>query len=101
MHDPPRRREARLPIYELLKDKHWMTWLPKQTRDNFWKSCKDIVFVISPLLFIEFTLYTFLLLEMGKHVHVLLFCICLFIICLVTLVFMPPGLKYIDVVIIH
>ena len=48
MTDPPRRREARMPIYECLKDKPWMTWLPKQPRADFWKSCKDIVFVISP-----------------------------------------------------
>jgi len=48
MDGPPRRKEYRVPIYEKLKDKNCIIWLPNQTRDEFWKSLNDNMFVICP-----------------------------------------------------
>lgn len=48
MDGPPRRKEYRVPIYEKLKDKDCIIWLPNQTRDEFWKSLNDNMFVICP-----------------------------------------------------
>jgi hypothetical protein len=48
MGGPPRRIQYRLPIYEKLKDKECMIWLPKQTREEFWNSLNDYAFVVCP-----------------------------------------------------
>ena len=48
MDSPPRRAHFRQPLYNLLKDKEWMMWLPSQSREEFWMSLKDAVFVLSP-----------------------------------------------------
>lgn len=38
----------RTKVYEILKNKDYITFLPKQERIDFWKSCNDSMFVISP-----------------------------------------------------
>lgn len=50
MHDPPRRRVMRVPLYEKLMAQHpaWMKWLPQQTRATFWQECNDVAFVLCP-----------------------------------------------------
>jgi hypothetical protein len=48
MNDPPRRRVMRQPLYEKLRDKQWMTWLPQQTRTEFWESLNNVAFVLCP-----------------------------------------------------
>ena len=48
MDGPPRRKQYRVPIYEKLKDKYCIIWLSNQTRDEFWKSLNDNMFVICP-----------------------------------------------------
>ena len=48
MDGPPRRTEYRLPIYNTLKDKKCMVWLPKQTREEFWKTLNNYAFVVCP-----------------------------------------------------
>ena len=39
---------SRTEVYEKLKNKDYITFLPKQDRIDFWKSCNDSMFVISP-----------------------------------------------------
>jgi hypothetical protein len=48
MSEPLRRRQYRYPIYETLKDKECIIWLPNQNREEFWKSLNDNMFVICP-----------------------------------------------------
>ena len=48
MSGPPRRREFRNPIYNILKDKNCVIWLSKQIRSKFWKNMNDYTFVICP-----------------------------------------------------
>ena len=48
MDSPIRRKTVRQPIYEATKGVQWITWLPKQTRNEFWLSLKDVAFVLSP-----------------------------------------------------
>ena len=38
----------RTKVYEILKDKDYIKFLPKQERIDFWKSCDDSMFIISP-----------------------------------------------------
>jgi hypothetical protein len=45
---PARRQQYREPILNALKDKDCIVWLPKQTRNEFWKSCGEYAFVICP-----------------------------------------------------
>ncbi len=49
MYEPPRRKQYRLPIYETLKEKNCIIWLPNQSREDFWKSLNDNMFVICPI----------------------------------------------------
>jgi hypothetical protein len=46
MDSPPRRAALRKPVYEALKDKSWMKWLPEQSRKDFWLALHDVVFVL-------------------------------------------------------
>ena len=48
MGPPLRRTQIRTKIYNILKDKKGIEWLPKQTREEFWKSLNDVAFVICP-----------------------------------------------------
>ena len=48
MDGPPRRIQYRLPIYNKLKDKKCIVWLPKQTREEFWETLNKYAFVICP-----------------------------------------------------
>ncbi len=48
MGGPPRRIQYRVPIYNTLKDKSCVKWLPKQTREEFWQTLNDYAFVICP-----------------------------------------------------
>jgi hypothetical protein len=48
MKDPPRRHSLRQPIYDAIKDKSWIVWLPEMSREEFWLSCKDHAFVLCP-----------------------------------------------------
>ena len=48
MNEPPRRFFYRQPAYQALKNNSSITWLPPQTRVEFWKSCNDSAFVICP-----------------------------------------------------
>jgi hypothetical protein len=48
MDGPPRRIQYRVPIYNKLKDKNCMVWLPKQTREEFWETLNDYAFVVCP-----------------------------------------------------
>ena len=43
-----RRYNIRNPIYNILKNKDCITWLPKMSRDKFWKSLDENMFVICP-----------------------------------------------------
>lgn len=45
---PIRRQQYREPILNALKGKDCILWLPKQTRNEFWKSCGEYAFVICP-----------------------------------------------------
>jgi hypothetical protein len=46
--DMPKRTGFRLPALQILKDKNFMIWLPRQTRDEFWSSLNDNAFVVCP-----------------------------------------------------
>lgn len=46
--DMTRRSNFRVPALNILKDKPFMIWLPRQSRDDFWKSLNDNAFVICP-----------------------------------------------------
>jgi hypothetical protein len=48
MGGPPRRSEIRVPVYNTLKDKKCMVWLPKQTREEFWQTLNEYAFVVCP-----------------------------------------------------
>lgn len=48
MMEPPRRKQYRQPIHELLKDVKWMLWLPKMNRQNFWLRLRNLCFVLCP-----------------------------------------------------
>ena len=48
MDNPPRRKMLREPIYNMLKNNKNIIWLPKQTREEFWKSLNKCMFVICP-----------------------------------------------------
>lgn len=48
MDSPIRRALLRKPIYHVCKDTPWITWLPQQTREEFWKSCNNSAFVLCP-----------------------------------------------------
>jgi hypothetical protein len=48
MDDPVRRRMYRTPVYRALKDNPNIVWLPQQSRIDFWKSCEEQAFVVSP-----------------------------------------------------
>jgi hypothetical protein len=48
MDGPIRRLNYRVPLYNKLKDKTCITWLPKQTREDFWKTLNDYAFCLSP-----------------------------------------------------
>ena len=48
MNEPPRRFFYRQPAYQALKNNSSITWLPPQTRVEFWKSCNASAFVICP-----------------------------------------------------
>jgi hypothetical protein len=48
MNEPPRRFYYRQPAYQELKNNPSITWLPVQTRVEFWKSCNESAFVICP-----------------------------------------------------
>ena len=48
LEGPPRRKQYRVPIYEKLKNKDCIIWLPIQFRNDFWKSLNDNMFVICP-----------------------------------------------------
>ena len=48
MSAPYRRAELRQPIYHACKNTPWITWLPQQTREEFWRSCNDFAFVLCP-----------------------------------------------------
>jgi hypothetical protein len=45
---PIRRTEIRVPVYNTLKDKKCMVWLPKQTREEFWNILNDYAFIVCP-----------------------------------------------------
>ena len=55
MNDPPRRKVMRQSLYRVLtqphaveKNKEWLTYLPQQSREEFWRSCADVAFVLCP-----------------------------------------------------
>ena len=48
MGGPIRRTQYRVPIYNTLKDKACIEWLPNQTREEFWMSLNDAAFVVCP-----------------------------------------------------
>lgn len=48
MDSPVLRKHYRTMAYEALKDKDCIVWLPKQERDDFWKSCDEFAFVVCP-----------------------------------------------------
>ena len=48
MDAPKRRAKLRQPIYHACKNTPWITWLPQQTREEFWRSCNDCAFVLCP-----------------------------------------------------
>jgi hypothetical protein len=48
MDGPPRRIQYRVPIYNTLKDKKCILWLPKQTREEFWVTLNNYAFVVCP-----------------------------------------------------
>ena len=48
MNEPMLRKHYRTIAYDALKDKNCIVWLPKQIRDDFWKSCDEYAFVICP-----------------------------------------------------
>ena len=48
MGGPIRRTEYRVPIYNTLKDKSCIVWLPKQTREEFWQTLHNYAFVVCP-----------------------------------------------------
>ena len=48
MNYPERRKIMREMIYNKLKHKDWMTWLPQQPREEFWDTCGKSAFVLCP-----------------------------------------------------
>ena len=48
MSNPPRRRQIRERVWDVLQHVKSMVWLPQQTREEFWTSLRDCAFVLCP-----------------------------------------------------